>query len=104
MEVHKACFDNSLRKPLSELKRQLTMIRAPFTKQELAGRHDAIQGEASMASLDLDAKDIAFSVLGSNVWMRKTIAEFDSLIASIGPDTVLHDLRDDPRRKLQTNI
>ena len=68
---------------LATLKKRLSILRMPFAKQEYQGEQTPINGEASVASLDMMRRDLCFEVKGVVVSVRDMVNEFESVFASI---------------------
>ena len=81
------------------MKRELNAIRAPFAKQEHEGKRHLIGTDASPSDIDFERRDVGYRVGGRDVWMRTAMERFDALVESIGDQDVLHDMRDNPRRR-----
>src|SRR5258705_7882429 len=79
----KACFSQELSMKLATLKKRLSILRMPFAKQEYQGEQTPINGEASVASLDMMQRDLCFEVKGVVVSVRDMVNEFESVFASI---------------------
>lgn len=94
---YKNCFSDRLYEDVLLFKKRIAVIRMPFAKQQHKGNGKCpINAEASVASFNSATKDMAYSVDGTLIWVRPLLAEFDSLVQSIGHADVFHDLRDAP--------
>ena len=92
------CFSDRIQKSLAELKDSLADIRMPFAKQEIRGKNEKIISyEASIAKIDQKKRDFAFSINGNSIWVRSSIAKFQTVFSSISRADVLNDLREAER-------
>jgi hypothetical protein len=95
-----ACFSGRLNERLGAFRRRVVVMRAPFTKQQLAGKKLPINAEASIAAWQHQGEpDFAFKVGDDFIWVRPLLAEFEDLVSSIKPDDILLDLRDAPSKR-----
>lgn len=90
MASAKGCFSTAASERISEFKTRLVNLRAPFAKQQIAGRKEAIRGEASVSGFDGNKKDFSFTVKGKEYWVRDLIHDFGVLIESIKREDVLN--------------
>ncbi len=91
------CFSDRIKKPLAKLKDSLAEIRIPFAKQQIRYKNDIISNEASIAKIDQEKGDFAFSINNQSIWVRSSIAEFQAVFSSISRADVLNDLREAER-------
>ncbi len=94
MSEYKVCFSTNLNEKVAEFKAQISILRMPFAKLQIKGSDKPIGNEASIYSVDMEAKDFLFQVGDRKFPMRSLMKEFLGLLASIKPEDVLHDLRD----------
>jgi len=97
MSEYKTCFSSSLTNRVADFKAQISVLRMPFAKLQFKGSDKPINGEASIYSVDMKARDFVFQVGGKHFPMRDLMNQFNSLIASIKPEDVLFDLREAPK-------
>jgi len=97
MSEYKTCFSTSLNSRVADFKAQISILRMPFAKLQFKGNDKPINGEASIYSIDMKARDFIFQVGDKQFPMRWLMNEFNSLIASIKPEDVLSDLRAAPK-------
>ena len=88
------CFNDSVGIDLKDLKKRLVHLRAPFAKQQLAGKSVIIGSEASIAGIDPEQRDISYQVSGNLVSVRATIDQFNRVLGGIRREHILKDLRD----------
>ena len=94
MSENTVCFSSNLNKKVAEFKAQISVLRMPFAKLQFKRCNKPISNEASIYSVDMDARDFLFQVGDKKFPMRSLMKEFLGLLASIKPEDVLHDLRD----------
>ncbi len=85
----KVCFSDDVQKQLLSFKNKLVKLRIPFAKQQLAGRKEAIRGEASISGFDGKKKDFFFTIGDEEYWVREIIQEFNSMVKDIKRKDVL---------------
>lgn len=96
MSEYKTCFSSSLTNRVADFKAQISVLRMPFAKLQFKGCDNPIDGEASIYTIDMKAKDFVFQVSDKYYRMRELMNEFNSLVASIKPEDILLDLRAAP--------
>lgn len=97
MSEYKTCFSSSLTSRVADFKAKISVLRMPFAKLQFKGCNKPINGEASIYSIDLKAKDFIFQVSDKKFTMRQIMSEFNALIVSIKSEDVLSDLRTAPK-------
>jgi len=95
----KICFSDHAHRQLSRYKDKLVKLRIPFAKQQLAGRNEAIRGEASISGFDGKKKDFHFIVGEEEYWVRVLIKEFNALVEGIKREDILMNYYDYIDRK-----
>jgi hypothetical protein len=85
----KVCFSNGLHARLTELKKELAVIRMPFAKQELRGCKTPISGEASPTGVDVDSKDVIYTIEGKRISVRALLSCFDTVFGGITRSDIL---------------
>ena len=97
MDQAKSCFTQSLAGEINQLKKQLSLLRMPFAKQELAGKRQGkrqpVGAEPSVAGVDHAAKDFKYRVGDQILTMRGMIAEFGNVFAGVNRANVVADHR-----------
>lgn len=102
MSQAKKCFTLSFHKKLTELKKEIHLLRIPFSKQEYPGRKRPIENEASISSIDTENKDFKFNVGSSIISIRDCINKFDSFFNNIKSEDILFDHRESYRDNINT--
>ena len=94
MYEYKHCFSARLSTDILTFKKNISVLRMPFAKQQYQGKQKRpINAEASVYSFNSETRDIAFAVEDNVLWVRVLLAEFDDLMESIKHEDVLQDLR-----------
>lgn len=95
LSEYKKCFSERFQAEIAKFKGSISVLRIPFAKQQFQGRDKRpISGEASVYGFDSTKKDLSFQIDGKEIWVRGTLAEFDSFVDAVTIDDVLGDLRD----------
>jgi hypothetical protein len=87
------CFSPALATELKALKRQLSVIRMPFAKQELRGKFVPVHGEPSVYGIGHSPPDLRFEVEGEVISVQELIGEFDRVFGGITRTDILADHR-----------
>ncbi len=99
MTQAKICFSEQFLANLQPLKKQISILRMPFAKQEYQGKKSPITNEASIYSIDTAKKDIKYEVKGNILSVRELINEFESLFSTMSNKDVLYDHRESYEEK-----
>ncbi len=92
MESNKECFSPAKWKKIKDFKVKLIKIRAPFAKQQYAGKKESVKTELSVSGFDFATKDMYFKIEGKKYFIRPLIQEFDDLIDSIKISDIISPL------------
>jgi len=92
------CFLGRVESEILSLKGTLERIRMVFAKQEYKRKGKVkdrpVDNDASISGVNIDKKDICFSVESERYSARDWLAEFDGLIGGINAEDILADHRD----------
>ena len=94
MSQHGNCFVPELAEQVSDYKRRVAQLRVPFAKQEVRGTGQPLGAEASVHNVDPATKDVSFKPKDDELWVRRLMNDFETLILSIRPEHVLKDIRE----------
>ena len=97
MSQHPACFSARHNAEVKAFKKKIATLRMPFAKLEFRGSKGPINSEASIHSMDAEARDLSFRVGEEVVSMRALMGDFVRFTKIITSDDVLHDLRHAPQ-------
>lgn len=89
----KNCFSARTADELSDLKRNLGLLRMPFAKQELPGKNKPVNAEPSIYDIQHSPADFFFEVNGQVISARELISGFDAVISGISRQDVLDGMR-----------
>lgn len=87
------CFSPVLAAELKVLKRQLSVIRMPFAKQELPGKSAPVRGEPSVYGIGHSPPDLKFKVNDQVISAQELISDFDRVFTGIRRADILSDHR-----------
>lgn len=93
MDQHGACFSDRLASEAKAFKRRLAVVRIPFAKQEIAGTAEPVSTEGSISEIDLETKDIRFTIGDTTVSIRELAKDFIAFFEGIQPGDVQRDIR-----------
>lgn len=93
MSEYRICFSERFQAEIASFKKNISVLRIPFAKQQFQGEKKPIGSEASVYGLDTTKKDLAFRIGDKEVWMRQVVDQFEGMVGSLTAEDVLCDLR-----------
>ncbi|WOB06868.1 hypothetical protein [Piscinibacter gummiphilus] len=99
MSHYSTCFSESYSAEVVAFKKQIATLRMPFAKLQFQGSDKPINGEASIYSMDTEAKDLSFRIAEKIFSVRPLISEFERITKEVKLEDVLFDLRSAPARE-----
>jgi hypothetical protein len=86
MSEHHDCFDSETAQKISEMKRELAVIRIPFAKQQMRKTSVPVYNELSVNGLEEET--FCFFIEGRTFRAADVICNVIELLASIRPDNI----------------
>ena len=78
---------------VKRVKRELSLVRTPFAKQELSQpRGQTVFGELSVVGFCSESRDLVYEIEGKHVYPRALIKGFEDFISSATPQDIRADL------------